>query len=67
MTVNHLDPGLVALTRHATAQALSLSEATIDRLIKDGVLRAVKIGRSVRIPVEDVKRVATEGVRRNDR
>lgn len=44
------------LTREAVAERLALSIPTVDRLISRRALRAVRIGRSVRVRVADLQR-----------
>jgi excisionase family DNA binding protein len=51
------------LTIQETATALNLSRRSIARLLAGGELRAVRIGGAVRIPVAEVKRLASEGSR----
>jgi len=51
--VNGTDERLL-LSRSTAASALGVSVDTVARLIRDGELGAVRIGRSVLIPREDV-------------
>jgi excisionase family DNA binding protein len=44
------------LTRREAAGVLKVSTRTIDRLLDRGALRAVRIGRSVRIPKTELER-----------
>ena len=44
-----------------TAEMLDCSRAHVYRLLQAGELEAVKIGRSTRISVESIRRLATEG------
>lgn len=44
------------------ALALGISKAYIYRLLSDGTIRKVALGRAVRIPIEEIDRLATEGV-----
>jgi len=46
---------IVAYTVREIASALRLSERTVHRLIKSGVLRAVRISRCVRVPAESLQ------------
>lgn len=46
--------GRIALTMRESAAALGLSERTIWQAVKDGRLKAAKIGRSVRIHREEL-------------
>lgn len=43
--------------------AVGCSRTTTHRLVKSGRVRAVKIGRLVRIPVTEAERIASEGAR----
>jgi excisionase family DNA binding protein len=51
MKTDHPNPTALKqlLTRHEAAHCLALSLRTIDDLVKRGDLKAVKIGRSIRI------------------
>jgi excisionase family DNA binding protein len=42
------------------AKAFRVSVMTIHRMVNDGKLAAVRVGRSVRIPVAEVKRLRGE-------
>lgn len=44
----------------ATAEILGVSHATVKRLIRDGNLRTVKIGRSVVVTAAEIDRFVTE-------
>lgn len=46
--------GALLLTVEATAQRLSLSRSTVYELIGRGELRAVHVGRAVRLPAREV-------------
>ncbi len=52
-----MSAGLISLllTRRAAAALLAVSPATIDRLVKDGQLPAVRIGGSVRFELNDLE------------
>ena len=50
------------LTIRQTAEALKLSERSIQNLISSGQLRSVKVGRSRRIPTDVVSAFASAGV-----
>ena len=50
------------LTIRQTAEALQLSERSIQNLISSGQLRSVKVGRSRRIPTDVVSAFASAGV-----
>jgi excisionase family DNA binding protein len=45
------EPRPLALTLAETAQRTGLSERTLRRAIADGRLRAIRAGRSVRVPI----------------
>jgi excisionase family DNA binding protein len=49
------------LTRYMVAGRLHISVRTVDRMIRAGRLKAVKLGRSVRIPEDEVNRIAANG------
>lgn len=49
-------------TRRDASVALSLSMRSIDYLIESGKLASRKIGARVLVPVEEVERVARQGV-----
>lgn len=53
--------GQKLLTVPEAAQCLALKEATIRRRILEKKIGYVKLGRSVRIPVEVVERLCKEG------
>lgn len=44
-------------------ERLSVSPRSIWRWIASGEIKAVKLGRAVRIPVSEVERIARQGVR----
>jgi excisionase family DNA binding protein len=46
------------ITKAAAAEALSVSPRTVDRLITDGRLAAVKVGTATRVRVGDLERFA---------
>lgn len=43
------------------AEALSLGRTTTFKLINEGAIRSVRIGRSLRVPVDEVERFAQTG------
>ena len=43
-----------------TAEATSLSESTVRNMIARGELRAVRLGRAVRIPVSEFERLGLD-------
>lgn len=50
------------LTIAELAQHLQVSTATVRRMIKAGNLKAVHVGRNVRIPAEELTRIMDSGV-----
>lgn len=46
------------LTREEVATALHVSEDTVSRFVKQGKLKAVKMGRRLLFSVEELKRLA---------
>lgn len=52
-TIPALKPLLV--DTHVAAKALSISERTLWQLTKDGEIPVVRIGRSVRYPLDDLR------------
>ena len=50
------DQGPMAVTYREAGKKLSVCERTVWGLVRDGRLRAVKIGRAVRIPVSELER-----------
>jgi excisionase family DNA binding protein len=46
--------GKLLLTRREAADALSVSVDTLERLIKNAEIQAVRIGRAVRVPASEV-------------
>jgi excisionase family DNA binding protein len=53
-------PGALLLRVEEVADQLGLSKGSIRLLIRDGKLRAVKIGKSVRVPTVEVERFVKE-------
>ena len=64
VTPPHFDQGQkLVLTYREAAASLGVCERTVWGLVRDGSLRAVRIGRSVRIPVSELERfLATTAV-----
>ena len=52
----------VALTYRKAGQALGVCERVVWQLVKDGWLKAIRIGRSVRIPVTEVERFVADQI-----
>jgi excisionase family DNA binding protein len=48
------------LTRKETAQRLKVSESTVDRWIRTGVLTARRWGHTIRIPEENLRQPKAE-------
>jgi excisionase family DNA binding protein len=55
-------PELRALTRRQVAVALQVSEALVDKWIRLGKIRVLKLGRCSRIPLEELNRVMKGGL-----
>jgi excisionase family DNA binding protein len=49
---------VLLISRREVAKTLSVSVATVRRLIADGVLPAVRVRGQVRIPIEAVRKIA---------
>jgi excisionase family DNA binding protein len=60
-TLNHT-PTVTMHSRAEVAKRLGISKQTVDRLIRSGNLRAVKLGRRVLIPVEAVMSLITQSL-----
>jgi len=50
----------LAVTYHEAGDLLGVCERVVWQLVKDGRLKAVRIGRSVRIPVSELERFISE-------
>ena len=50
----------LAVTNRETGDSLGVCERVVWQLVKDGRLKAVRIGRSVRIPVNELERFVAE-------
>lgn len=50
----------LAVTYREAGDSLGVCERVVWQLVKDGRLRAVRIGRSVRIPVSELERFVAE-------
>lgn len=50
----------LALTYRETGESLGVCERMVWQLVKDGKLRAIRIGRSVRIPASELARFVSE-------
>jgi excisionase family DNA binding protein len=48
-------------TRKMVSLTLHISERQIDRMIKAGKIKAIKIGKLVRIPQSEIDRIVVEG------
>jgi excisionase family DNA binding protein len=51
----------MALTRHEVAELFGVSLGSVDRMLKRGTLRAVRIGQLVRIPRESCEELLRTG------
>lgn len=51
----------LAVGYRGAAEAIDVCERSVWQLVKDGKLKAVRIGRSVRIPVSELERFLAEG------
>jgi excisionase family DNA binding protein len=47
------------LNRATAARMLCVSVATVDRMVAAGTLRAIRLGRAVRLPVAELKRLSS--------
>jgi excisionase family DNA binding protein len=47
------------MSQDAAAAALAISPSTIQRMIRRGEIRVLRIGRCVRIPVSEIERLTT--------
>ena len=56
-----IKPSRQLLTVKDTADRLAIKEATVRKMIFQRKLPIVRIGRSVRIPIEEVERLMVEG------
>jgi len=52
------------LSPHEVAERLSISRWTVYKMIGDGRIQSIKIGRLVRIPESEVSRIVEQGLRR---
>jgi excisionase family DNA binding protein len=50
-----------AVKLEVAAERLSVSLRTIRRMVEDGRLRAIRLGRAVRVPVAEIERVLGGG------
>ena len=50
----------LAVTYREAGESLGVCERVVWQLVKDGRLKAVRIGRSVRIPVSELERFVSE-------
>lgn len=56
----HNPEGRLALSYRETAQSLGICERAVWQLVNDGELDAIRIGRSVRIPVSGLKQFISD-------
>ena len=52
------------LSPHEVAERLSISRWTVYKMLGDGRIQSIKIGRLVRIPDSEVSRIVEQGLRR---
>jgi len=52
------------LSPHELAERLSISRWTVYKMLGDGRIQSIKIGRLVRIPESEVLRIVEQGLRR---
>ena len=52
-----MDDKLRALSLEDVAQRLDVHVSTVRRMLKDGRLKGVKLGRVIRVPVTELERV----------
>jgi len=52
------------LSPHEFAERLSISRWTVYKMLGDGRIQSIKIGRLVRIPESEVLRIVEQGLRR---
>ncbi len=52
------------LSPHELAERLSISRWTVYKMLGDGRIQSVKIGRLVRIPESEVTRIVKQGLRK---
>jgi len=58
-----MQQSILLKTYGQTAEILSLSERSVWQLVRDGELKALRIGRSVRIPLTEIERFVKENAR----
>jgi|HubBroStandDraft_6_1064221.scaffolds.fasta_scaffold01398_8 excisionase family DNA binding protein len=63
MQPTKISQGKILLSRVESAEALSISVSSLDRLISKGELKARKLGDRVLIEPEELERFARRGVR----
>jgi excisionase family DNA binding protein len=54
----------VAWSLDEVAAGLGVDRSTIERAARDGRIESIRIGRLVRIPDQEVRRIAVEGITR---
>jgi len=63
-TIEKLGSKEPLLSPHQLAERLSISRWTVYKMIGDGRIQSIKIGRLVRIPESEVLRIVEQGLRR---
>ena len=53
-------PPVLLYTIDESARALRISRRKLQQLLADGVLKAVRLGRTVRVPADELRRLARE-------
>ena len=56
------EPGVLLLTADAAARVLGIGRTTLYALLRRGVIHSVAIGRARRIHIDEVRRIAAEGL-----
>lgn len=59
--MSKINERVLAMTVNEACLALSLSRSSIQKLINEGKLRAVKLGGSTRIPTSSIRNLLGEG------
>jgi excisionase family DNA binding protein len=63
--VNNHQPdavGRLAFTMQEAAAALAISVPTIQRAISHNLIRSMRMGRAIRLPADEVQRLARDGI-----
>lgn len=57
-----LDQGILLVTAEEAGRMLRIGRTSIYELLRRGLIRSIAIGRNRRIPVSEVRRIASEGI-----